>query len=235
MFGYQLCGIWFQWSYIIFASQRNLGRCHGTVVKLSYLIRTHRTNNWLCSYHIMANIYLTALPFIRLVGLQVNNPRCPLSLRHERDDHVFGRGSESMNNTEITLLDGANETCLPPFGDERRLWLLEFDVNVPENGNTEMVVQVVTRAVPCSQPMMTILVGRIFIYGDWVHMVECVPREVTEGVADAVNQCIFLCTQISPNVEGHVSIFLRVENFPFPQTDFENQSICDFSIQFLNG
>ena len=185
-----------------------------------FLALTHR---YLC---------LSASSFIRLVGLQVNYPHCPLALRDDLDEPTISHDSELMNSTEIILLDGANETCLPSFDVNRRLWLVEFDVIVPENDHTDMLIQVVTKEFPCRQPMMTILVNRILKDASRGQLLECIPQTVPEDMAGALKKCLFLCTQITPDVEGHINIFLRVESFPFPQTNFENQSICGFSVQF---
>ena len=170
---------------------------------------------------------LPASPSIHLVELQLDSPRCPDPVSYDVADLATRPGL--MRDIEVTLLDDADETCLQPFTIVQQVVLIVFHVKVPENRKSEMAV-VVTRNIACHQAMMTVFVNHFAGNRRGSPLIECIVQTDTERMPGEVSVCIFGCRQISPNKDGHISLFIRLDKYPFPESDFANQTICGLSV-----
>ena len=173
---------------------------------------------------------LPASPSIHLVELQLDSPRCPVPVSYDVADLATRPGL--MRDIEVTLLDDADETCLQPFTIGQQVVLIGFHVRVPENGKLDVGVEVATGNIACLQPMMTVFVNHVFESGRGSLFNECALQARIDHTPGVKSECIFLCRQISPNDEGCISLFMRLEKYSFSETDSPNQTICGLSVQF---
>ena len=170
--------------------------------------------------------------YIRLANLEVDDPQCPLP-----GDDLPGPLTDALhqdltNDMEVTLLDGANTTCLSPFDGGRRLLQLDFNVTDPVGGATAVEVDLVVMGWSCRHPSTVVMVS---------HANSSWPRaQFAEGslVKDIIDRptgfrvCSYVCSRPRFYPERrNMRLTLRFERMPIGPENYRNSKVCTLSLK----
>ena len=179
-------------------------------------------------------IYLLAgIPYIQLVNIDIDNPRCPIS-DNDLLDVLSGVPHQKLkNDSEVILLDGTNATCLAPFGEGRRLLWLQFVVTVPINSIEYFIVRLIVKELHCHLPGTVVMMKHPNSNSSVVKFVECGLMENPTDSLTGPMVCSFACPLKQPCGIGNKTLLtFRFERVPFSLKYNTNGQICTISLQF---
>ena len=177
-------------------------------------------------------IYLiSGVANIRLVNLEVDDPQCPLSNDDLPGPLIDALHPNFTNDLEVTLLDGANTTCLLPFDGGRRLLQLDFNVTDPVGGATAVEVDLVVMGWSCRHPSTVVMFSHANSSWPRAQFVECPLVKDIVVKQTELHVCSYVCSGPRFCEMGNMLLTLRFERMPSGSENYNNPEACTTSLK----
>ena len=177
-------------------------------------------------------LLLTGAPYIKLVNIDIDNPRCPKS-NNDLLDVFSGAPQQKIKNDSAVLLDGNNATCLAPFAEGHWLLWLQFVVTLPMNSADYFVVQLVVKELHCHLPSTVVMVNRVASNAAVVNFIECGFMEKLGDSSTDPRVCSYACPLNEVCGRGNkMGLTLRFERFPLQLDNNTDGKLRSVSLQF---